>query len=810
MKNYILTLIILICSQISLSQNFEVISTTILIDSTLNDQLIDMDNSPSVDYLYFTETDTAVLARVFLNIDSLLITLPLQNLNSLNFILEDMDNDNRLDIVTSISQGNQDVLSIFYQMDSLKFSEPEVVDTLIYTLLGVQDIDRNGDRDIIVTTSDSLYVYQNSMDNGWELFNELAIPNITQFHFYDGDNKDFNELLITNVSNDSLQSVLYNLEVDEWTLDDSAKLPAGDVLFNHADHNLDGIYDLYALKSGLAGATISIIVNDSLKNVISTADDIHHWFVADFNSDGLVDILTAGESISQEKFLRLYINAGNDDFLSNEIFVQHAIENLTVFDHDYDGDIDVILRTRNNGVQVVTVYDNITSEVNIGPTIVPEHVAFVKFDGVVLAWAATEDDFTVSQSINHDVFIGRTFSDSELVSPDFDLGNIRRMRARKGNSGIRGEYDLNKKLASDIYSYGIQSIDNGLHYLVADGSGSGGGNGSPLLAYGQFIVCDELAKEVILLCSGDTFNYQFDPPAYVYSENDGYLGRIEGVLIGSNASDTLYIATPNSLNCEDYRAIIIQTVIINDILPSDSLIACFNSTIELNIDTPIDSLSWQTSSGFASDSSSLIYSPIEDDSVFVEVFVNGCSFKDSLSVIVPPPYDLDRIEYTINLGESVRIETGLMGISAISWAPVNGLSDISLSPLASPQETTLYNLQALDSIGCDLELEVLVHVESLGFIPNLFTPNSDGQNDRLTVYGLGNIQSLNLRIFNRSGSLVYESNNPLEVRSNGWDGTWQGKEQPNGPYYWKVSGRYNDGEIVLLNGKGEGVVHLMR
>jgi gliding motility-associated-like protein len=56
------------------------------------------------------------------------------------------------------------------------------------------------------------------------------------------------------------------------------------------------------------------------------------------------------------------------------------------------------------------------------------------------------------------------------------------------------------------------------------------------------------------------------------------------------------------------------------------------------------------------------------------------------------------------------------------------------------------------------------------YIPNAFTPNGDGENDKLFVYG-AMIQGILFRIYDRWGELVFETTN----RNEGWDGTFRGK-----------------------------------
>jgi gliding motility-associated-like protein len=62
------------------------------------------------------------------------------------------------------------------------------------------------------------------------------------------------------------------------------------------------------------------------------------------------------------------------------------------------------------------------------------------------------------------------------------------------------------------------------------------------------------------------------------------------------------------------------------------------------------------------------------------------------------------------------------------------------------------------------------------FVPNTFSPNGDGRNDRFYPQGLGVAGIKHMRIFNRWGELVFEKTNfSSNDPSQGWDGTYKGK-----------------------------------
>lgn len=82
------------------------------------------------------------------------------------------------------------------------------------------------------------------------------------------------------------------------------------------------------------------------------------------------------------------------------------------------------------------------------------------------------------------------------------------------------------------------------------------------------------------------------------------------------------------------------------------------------------------------------------------------------------------------------------------------------------------------------------------FVPNAFTPNGDELNNTFHLDGLG-IQELKyLRIFNRWGELVYESND----FNAGWDGTVNGKPSEPEVFVYLLEAVCTTGEIIRKQG----------
>ncbi|MEZ5031688.1 MAG: PKD domain-containing protein [Saprospiraceae bacterium] len=85
------------------------------------------------------------------------------------------------------------------------------------------------------------------------------------------------------------------------------------------------------------------------------------------------------------------------------------------------------------------------------------------------------------------------------------------------------------------------------------------------------------------------------------------------------------------------------------------------------------------------------------------------------------------------------------------------------------------------------------------FLPNAFTPNSDGLNDFFIGRGLTDgMKFFQMRIYNRWGELLFESDDP----ESGWDGRIMGRSEPVQPgvYLYQVDYRDSRGNDFTLSG----------
>ena len=117
-----------------------------------------------------------------------------------------------------------------------------------------------------------------------------------------------------------------------------------------------------------------------------------------------------------------------------------------------------------------------------------------------------------------------------------------------------------------------------------------------------------------------------------------------------------------------------------------------------------------------------------------------------------------------------------------------------------PTEQATYKvcLDAYNSFGCaDTTCQILSfsYGPSTLIVPNAFTPNDDGLNDRFTISAKW-LEQINLKIFNRWGNVVFETTDWNE----GWDGTFKGEKEGTGTYVYSIDAHFLNGNDLRKDG----------
>jgi gliding motility-associated-like protein len=165
---------------------------------------------------------------------------------------------------------------------------------------------------------------------------------------------------------------------------------------------------------------------------------------------------------------------------------------------------------------------------------------------------------------------------------------------------------------------------------------------------------------------------------------------------------------------------------------------------------------------------------------------NGCTASAQISVASSSASGVSLIanDTFLEFGDSVTLQ--VLGANTYLWAPPDGLSCTNCpSVIASPLASTIYQVTGVDSSGCGYLLNVKIEVEielNEIFVPDAFSPNSDGINDK--VFVRGSIKEFSFSVFNRWGEIVFRTQN----QSQGWDGSYRSKELDAGVFVYYLSG----------------------
>jgi gliding motility-associated-like protein len=165
----------------------------------------------------------------------------------------------------------------------------------------------------------------------------------------------------------------------------------------------------------------------------------------------------------------------------------------------------------------------------------------------------------------------------------------------------------------------------------------------------------------------------------------------------------------------------------------------------------------------------------------------GCTeFLEKIITVNPSPVVEAGPNLTVLDGGFVTIQARSTGTATgltYIWTPSLGLDDPSkLTPVASPPNDTRYLLRATSDSGCVDTSSVFVKVLFAPVVPNTFTPNGDGINDRWEIEYLDSYPGAVMEVYNTTGQLMFRSfGYPTP-----WDGTVKGRKLPPGTYYYVI------------------------
>lgn len=194
---------------------------------------------------------------------------------------------------------------------------------------------------------------------------------------------------------------------------------------------------------------------------------------------------------------------------------------------------------------------------------------------------------------------------------------------------------------------------------------------------------------------------------------------------------------------------------------------CTGSTVLLSpIPEPIGSFAWQDGS---TDST---YTANNQGNYWLSV-TNNCGVASDtmlLTTVDYPLYPFNDLVVDTCTDAPVTLDAQNSGMAYI-WSTNDTSAMITVS------DTGLYRVTITNNGLCSITDSARVSYHScsqcVANFPTAFTPNGDQINDKFRVIHNCDIDRYLLRIYNRWGEKVFETNNPKQ----GWDGTYKGSKQ---------------------------------
>jgi gliding motility-associated-like protein len=790
----IITLLGLFAFHGALGQRFDINQNITLSDSihTAFVDVADFNNDGLLDLLIFATTKNNFKHTFFIKGDTINAPEILDKTFRINdfdsYQLVDYDEDNDIDILLFSSTTH-----LYRNTGNFLFTKEDINLPPIFKSLFI-DLNNDGKSELVGNTSIDgklhLIFFKEIEENGWVPVGDTLKLDAKSLNAFDA-NRDGNiDIFVSGRINADSVFTGFLLNNGNYKLSPEKGNPwIGNS--SSGDLNGDGVFDICFTGFDYQGnITNRLLISQD--EVYSIKDSIPQLlnattFVADFDADGLADIQMLGKN-EHNKLLNL--------IQTKEIFDTLSANNVTMqifADMNRDGNLDVIQLIQDTLLHIVTFRNN--ADANKGPSSPARAWGIPILNRFFLYWDLSVDDKTLIPSLTYDVMLE---GKEPIQIAEFDAINERRLKVSHGNSGTQN-FKLFDNLTSNPVSYAIQAIDNSF----ATFSG---------LCIGSFTnSCTEFESTKIQACSNEQIVLSAPIKSIWFSFTKGQIGYEKDISFLVQKPDTLFYFDPSAVGCAAIKLFIIELVNITKV-ENYKRYACENQILNFEVKNSWESIEWSSNLyGKLGESNKLDYLVKTSDTLSVLLKnETGCTILRKTSIrISKPELTLDEKEFIILKGQEVQLNVA--GGIRWQWLPKENLSNADISnPVAAPLTTTNYTVIGYDSLACTNQTSLKIVVVDTGFVPSLFTPNGDGKNDELKVYGLSSLISIEFLVYNREGKLLFKSSNSQQLIQQGWDGTHNGAPQPTGVYFWKVSGSLASGDKVRLNGKSEGSFVLVR
>jgi len=283
-------------------------------------------------------------------------------------------------------------------------------------------------------------------------------------------------------------------------------------------------------------------------------------------------------------------------------------------------------------------------------------------------------------------------------------------------------------------------------------------------------------------------------------------GSTNSSITVSPSGTTTYSVTGSNGTCADSaaQAVYVYPPIVVT-MKGDSICASNNATVSVNVTGGAPAYAYTWSNG-ATGVTTISVAP-GSNTYYICTVTDGCGDRvvDSSEVFTfsAPKAAFSPTPDTVLGGQYVTFVNNSTNATSYYWTFGNETSSNTVMPYIQYINPGSYLVTLIASNGgCRDSVSDTVYVTETIFIPNVFTPNNDGQNDVFHVT-MGGMQTYHIEIFNRWGERLFMADSP-EID---WDGrSSAGVDESDGIYYYLIKAT----DYVGRNHNFEGYLELIR